>query len=174
MQEKRKNPRREIRRSVRAVTVHDNRPSANCLLLDISESGARIHAGDGQGLPDSFLLVLDKGMEKWCRVVRRTPTEVGVRFIKTQRSAHAGEEKRAKPRMAVAKNVKAVSVDDSRPAVDCVLLDISQSGARLQSDDAGAVADEFVLLLRDDLQKWCRVVRRLKNEIGVKFATRDA
>ena len=171
LQEQRKNPRREIRRSVRAVTVDESRASANCLLLDISESGARLHAGDGEALPDSFLLVLDKGIEKWCRVVRRTKTEVGVRFIKTQRIAH---ENRTKPRRAVRRAVQAVSVNDSHLAVDCQLLDISETGARLQSADIGAIPNEFVLVLRDDLQKWCRVVRRSRNEVGVRFVGRPS
>jgi hypothetical protein len=167
--EKRKNPRREIRRTVRAVTVHERHPSANCLLLDISESGARLHTGDGTVLPDSFLLVLDKGLEKWCRVVRRNRNEVGVKFFKAQRQKLQPAEKRAKPRVMVNRAVKAISLDDSSPAVDCVLLDISQSGCKLQSRAIGMLPDEFMLILSDDLTRWCRVVRRLKNEVGARF-----
>src|SRR3954464_13193303 len=119
VQEKRKTTRRELRRTVRAVTVDEKRGSTNCLLLDISESGARVHIGDSEVLPDSFLLVLDRGVKKWCRVVRRTRTEVGVRFIKTQRAEQLAQEKRLKPRVAVRRNVKAVTLGDSSPAVDC-------------------------------------------------------
>jgi len=169
--EKRKNPRREIRRTVRAVTVHEKHPSANCLLLDISESGARLHTGDGTVLPNSFLLVLDKGLEKWCRVVRRNGNEVGVKFIKAERRNLQPAEKRAKPRVTVNRSVQALSLNDSRPAVDCLLLDISQSGGRLWSADIGLLPDEFMLILSEDLTKWCRIVRRLKNEVGVRFVS---
>jgi hypothetical protein len=169
LQENRKNPRKAIQRTVRAVSVQDTNPSANCLLLDISQSGARLHTSDAAKLPDVFLLVLAEGVQKWCRVARRNGNEVGVRFIKSQRALPGQRENRKRPRHQVKRAVQAVSVNDSRLAVDCTLIDVSQSGGRLRSENAGSIPGEFVLVLRDDLHKWCRVVRRSKNEVGVKF-----
>ena len=83
--------------------------------------------------------------------------------------ASALQDKRKKPRQAIRRIVQAVTVSDTRLAVDCTLLDISQSGARLYSTDAATLPREFILVLRDDIRKWCRVVRRAKNDIGVKF-----
>lgn len=83
--------------------------------------------------------------------------------------ASALQDKRRKPRQTIQRTVQAVTVNDTQLAVDCTLLDISQSGARLYSAGAATLPREFVLVLRDDIRKWCRVVRRAKNDIGVRF-----
>ena len=79
------------------------------------------------------------------------------------------QEKRKTPRREIVRTVQAVTLNDSRPPVACTLLDISQSGARLSADDQGTLPNEFLLVIRDDLKKMCRVMRRSKTEIGVRF-----
>jgi hypothetical protein len=49
------------------------------------------------------------------------------------------------------------------------LSDVSKTGARVAVADPSALPDEFVLSLKDDLRKWCRIVRRSENHVGVKF-----
>ena len=64
-----------------------------------------------------------------------------------------------------------MTVDDALPLVNCVLLDISQTGARLEVPATADLASEFVLVFNDNLQRWCRVVRRTKRDVGVRFIT---
>jgi hypothetical protein len=87
LQEKRRAPRREIQRSVQVVTLNDSRPPMSCTLLDISQSGARLYADDQGTLPNEFLLVLRDDLKKMCRVIRRSRTEIGVRFIESKPAA---------------------------------------------------------------------------------------
>jgi PilZ domain len=56
-------------------------------------------------------------------------------------------------------------------ARDCLVTDISESGARLYAEGI-VIPDEFVLLLTGvkTMRRECRVVWRLGNEIGVEFA----
>ena len=83
--EKRKTPRREIQRDVQAVTLHDSRPPIDCTLIDISQSGARLHVLDAGNLPSEFLLVLSEDVQRWCRIVRRMKSDIGVKFIRARR-----------------------------------------------------------------------------------------
>jgi len=78
-------------------------------------------------------------------------------------------EKRKHMRKVIRRAVQAVTVDDSRAPMECTMLDISQSGARLKIPNAGELPSEFLLVMSEDLQRWCRVVRRMKTDVGVKF-----
>jgi hypothetical protein len=50
------------------------------------------------------------------------------------------------------------------PAVNCIICDISATGAKL-TVGPHEVPDEFMLVLR----RRCRVVRRTDGQVGVKF-----
>jgi hypothetical protein len=55
---------------------------------------------------------------------------------------------------------------------DCLVTDVSDTGARLYVEDC-AVPETFMLTFaRDDVRRDCRVVWRLGNEIGVEFTDR--
>jgi len=69
-------------REVRVVTIGDARLPSTFILLDISQSGARLKASDMTGLPKEFYLVLRENLMKCCRVAWRNKTQAGVRFIK--------------------------------------------------------------------------------------------
>jgi PilZ domain len=49
------------------------------------------------------------------------------------------------------------------------LIDISRSGARISIDNPADLPDEFMLDIRDDLSRWCRVIWRGDNEVGVEY-----
>jgi hypothetical protein len=53
----------------------------------------------------------------------------------------------------------------------CVVVDISETGARLRTENAEAVPVDFVLLLskRGAPRRYCHVVRRGQDHIGVEF-----
>jgi len=54
----------------------------------------------------------------------------------------------------------------------CTVSDVSQTGARLDVNDSSAVPDRFVLLLSSNgaARRFCRVMWRKTNQVGVKFA----
>jgi hypothetical protein len=54
----------------------------------------------------------------------------------------------------------------------CTVLDVSRSGARLSIDDPNALPNEFILELKTDLIRWCRVVWRRNKEVGVEYILR--
>ena len=91
--EKRNGARRTIARTVHLATGVS--PQLECQLLDISERGARIRVGAPASAPQEFLMQLGKGLVRWCQVVWRSDTAIGVKFIeppeslKTKESLHS-------------------------------------------------------------------------------------
>ena len=77
------------------------------------------------------------------------------------------QDKRATPRREIARTAQ-IELGDGT-ALDCTLSDVSQTGARIAIENAATIPDEFVLVLRDDLRKRCRTIRRADNSLGVMF-----
>lgn len=93
---------------------------------------------------------------------------VGARGNAAAKSAkNAGQDKRQTPRLPIERTVHAVLDDGAH--MECTLSDVSRSGALLSVDDAEKLPAEFELVLRDDLRKWCRVMRRSEKGVGIKF-----
>jgi len=67
-----------------------------------------------------------------------------------------------------------IALDEKRRA-DCQINDISDSGARLDIDDDALIPDQFVLLLaqRNAPKRYCTVIWRENNQIGVRFERRN-
>lgn len=67
-----------------------------------------------------------------------------------------------------------IALDDDQRA-SCLLSDVSDSGARLDVDSSVNVPAQFVLLLaqRNAPKRYCTVVWRENNQIGVKFERRN-
>ena len=53
----------------------------------------------------------------------------------------------------------------------CSVADVSETGAKLLVKDPASIPDEFLLRLRPDLRKWCRVVWRGAEQVGIEFIT---
>ena len=87
--EKRNNVRRTIERTVYLATGVS--PPLECQLLDISERGARIRVGSPASAPQEFLIQLGKGLARWCQVVWRSETAIGVKFIEPPQSLNTKE-----------------------------------------------------------------------------------
>lgn len=77
--EKRQSPRRTIEHTVFMATGLS--APLKCQMMDISESGARLRVGDSRATPQEFLVQLGVGLNRWCRVMWRSNTEVGIMFI---------------------------------------------------------------------------------------------
>ncbi len=54
----------------------------------------------------------------------------------------------------------------------CVVSDVSETGARIDVQDSSTLPDHFVLMLTStgSARRFCRVMWRKPNQIGVKFA----
>lgn len=59
------------------VTSGDRADRHNCIIHDVSLTGARLTVGPKADLPDEFTLVFTRN----CRVVRRQDGQVGVEFL---------------------------------------------------------------------------------------------
>ncbi|MGI8524882.1 MAG: PilZ domain-containing protein [Pseudolabrys sp.] len=59
---------------------------------------------------------------------------------------------------------------------ECALSDISETGARIEAENADQLPDQFTLLLskRGTPTRQCRVVWREANQIGVEFESSPA
>ncbi len=77
------------------------------------------------------------------------------------------QDKRATPRREIERAARIELSDGS--LVDCTLADVSQAGARIAIEETAAIPDEFVLVLRDDLRRHCRAIRRAEKFLGVVF-----
>lgn len=53
----------------------------------------------------------------------------------------------------------------------CSVADVSETGAKLLVKDPASIPDEFLLRLRPNLRKWCRVVWRGAEQVGIEFIT---
>lgn len=97
--EKRRNTRRTILHTVHLVTGLG--PPLKCRMEDVSKSGARIAVSDPKMAPQEFLILLNKGLLRWCEVMWRSEHEIGIKFIRTPHSltikkVKASREKKAK------------------------------------------------------------------------------
>jgi hypothetical protein len=76
---RRQHGRRAITRTVHMTTGLG--PPLKCAMKDVSESGARIVVSDSKASPQEFLLLLNAGLSRWCRVTWRSDNEIGIQFI---------------------------------------------------------------------------------------------
>lgn len=78
--ERRKSARRDrIRRGV--IVYGRERHKMNCILLDISDSGAKLVPADILNCPDRFSLTVTNQPTRDCEVVWREHSHMGVKFV---------------------------------------------------------------------------------------------
>jgi PilZ domain len=82
-------------------------------------------------------------------------------------------ERRRHNRHSINRMAKFVTDSGALPR-DCLIVNLSESGARLFSE-AEDIPDNFILLVSGDapVRQECRVVLRLGGEIGVAFVTKQ-
>lgn len=81
------------------------------------------------------------------------------------------EERRGGERKSVYRRAK-FFLDHLNASVECIVLDVSRSGARLRINDSLALPDEFDLLLSYEGERQrVRLRWRRQKEIGVEFVT---
>jgi hypothetical protein len=115
--EKRKAARKRLRYTAWVALSAEERHG--CVLSDVSESGARIDVQDSNIVPDCFVLMLTNNgaARRYCRVMWRKPTQIGVRFARSL--AEAAQDANAPKADANAKAAPAASApapDAAEPA----------------------------------------------------------
>jgi hypothetical protein len=81
--DKRKGRRQPLTQRAEIARLENGDRLADCVILDISDTGARLGLLATEGIPEEFVLILSKAGKvlRRCRVVRSTATELGVSFI---------------------------------------------------------------------------------------------
>jgi len=78
------------------------------------------------------------------------------------------EERRRSPRYKTLKS--GVIIFGLAPAVECIIRNISDTGAGIEVKNAAAIPDAFQLLIKPELVKrHCRVIWRKHDWIGAQF-----
>lgn len=84
---RRSEPRRRVARSA-TISAHDAPSPVPCVVLDISNGGARLDVHHSASIPQRFRLVIDlEGTERTCEVVWRRENSIGVKFITAMTAA---------------------------------------------------------------------------------------
>lgn len=80
--ENRRAARRQVRNGARLVSAN-GAALADCLMLDLSATGARLEVQAPDALPDSFTMLLSHtgSLKRQCAVVWRAENTVGVQFV---------------------------------------------------------------------------------------------
>ncbi len=81
--EKRKSVRRRVH-SRAALAPSEQAPRQDCIVYDMSQTGARILIDPATELPPEFLLLLSRNVTRRCKLVWRKEREAGVRFRPTE------------------------------------------------------------------------------------------
>jgi hypothetical protein len=82
-------PRRRMLKSAK-IAYSDRHVTLNCMVRDISATGAKLRVEGSVTAPDTFeLLIPLDGMEANCEVVWRKEADIGVRFLGAPRTVAA-------------------------------------------------------------------------------------
>jgi PilZ domain len=75
------------------------------------------------------------------------------------------------PRRQMEKRPAWIAIDDAMTPIDCLVLDVSPGGARIETDAAMDVSDRFVLALvpKHPTRQPCEVIWRDGKTFGIKF-----
>ncbi len=116
IKEKRSARRQPLRYTAWVAVTANQR--LGCVVSDVSDTGARIDVQDSAALPDQFVLLLTSSgaARRYCRVVWRKPTQVGVQFERSLAEAaeaaqtpKAGTRDVPKPEGATAESAPAAA-----------------------------------------------------------------
>ncbi|MDH3700047.1 MAG: response regulator [Alphaproteobacteria bacterium] len=80
LDERRVTPRKKTLKAATILHQNDN-AMMKCIILDISDNGARLKPADPTVLPQNFRLMIAKGPSYDCEVIRRENDQIAVRFL---------------------------------------------------------------------------------------------
>ncbi|KQX34830.1 hypothetical protein ASD04_15690 [Devosia sp. Root436] len=79
-EEHRAAPRQRVLKGGRIV-INDGFSTFQCMVRNLSETGARLKVAGIVGIPDTFDLLMDDGRKFACTAMWKTEFEIGVQFI---------------------------------------------------------------------------------------------
>jgi hypothetical protein len=80
MEEHRQTPRKKTYKAAR-IAFSGRRAVINCLIRDLSDTGACLGVDSSIGIPESFNLVFDSGEpSRMCQVIWRKGKRIGIAF----------------------------------------------------------------------------------------------
>jgi hypothetical protein len=77
-------------------------------------------------------------------------------------------ERRSAPRKRTLKGGR-IAFNAGQSTIECVVLNLSETGAKLRVTSVMGIPDTFDLLLADKSRRRCRVAWRKLDEMGVAF-----
>jgi hypothetical protein len=63
----------------------------------------------------------------------------------------------------------ALKTGAAAPQVECMVSDISQTGAKILIDSTVQLPPEFTLLLSHNVKRQCQIIWRTDQQVGVRF-----
>jgi hypothetical protein len=160
--------RRRQRVLKKALIVFNNSHSTmGCQILDTSDTGARLMPVDMVGCPREFLLKLHDAEARPCEVIWRRGTQIGVRYLETERQPDPREQRKQPRRQTLQKAV--IGFNNNHSSMGCQILDISDRGARLIPADIYLCPRNFVLNPQNGAPRRCEIVWRQGTQIGVRY-----
>lgn len=78
--EKRRTPRRRALKGGQ-ISFRERSAAIDCTIRDVSETGARLIVESPIGVPENFDLVQVGATARFCRVVWRKATQIGIEFL---------------------------------------------------------------------------------------------
>lgn len=155
------------------IILSEPNASSDCLILNLSDTGARIRLIEPGAFPDTCQLRLDSGVARHCKVVWRRGLEAGIEFtnapVVEKEEASADRRKWRRDR-SLRKGL--VVFEGAFTTMECAVMDVSEGGARIRPVDALTCPDVFQLKIAFGPSRPCKVVRRFGPELAVQFLDR--
>lgn len=165
-----KDTRRKLRRistlKTGTLTLVGDNQRFDCFIRNLNENGAKLKVGDPSSIPDLIELQLDDGTRHRCQVVWRERSELGVYFVDEASLTRDARGDDARDQML---REGQIIFQDGNCTMDCTILNLSRMGALILPRDPISCPDIFDLRVRHGPSFACRVIRRQRNEIGVRF-----
>jgi len=150
------------------IVFNNGHASIGCQLLDVSDSGAKLLPADVLSCPGEFVLKVQPGQRRQCKIMWRKGSVLGVRFLDSYQPPECSEERRQELRRRASQRAVIV-FNRGLSIMASEIVDISDAGAKLIPADVFACPREFVLKPKNGGPRQCSVLWRRGVTMGVRF-----
>lgn len=151
------------------IILSEPNVTTDCLILNLSDTGAKVRVSEPATFPDICQLRLDSGVVRHCKVVWRRGFEAGLEFVSAPESDQEETIDRRKWKRDRSLRRGLVVFEGAFSTMECAVMDISAGGARIRPSDIMSCPDVFQLKVAFGPSRPCKVVRRIGQELAVKF-----